>query len=137
MMMHQQDTKTKLTVLDRTECLARLADQEVGRLGVIESGHPVVLPINFTLDGEAPVMATAEGVKSRSAHGRPACLEVDVIDPVTKAGWSVLVRGRLEDVTHDGEVLSRITPPAPWATGPHPYLLRLVPFAITGRAVGD
>ena len=73
MMMHQQDTKTNLTVLDRTECLARLADQEVGRLGVIESGHPVVLPINYTLDGDAPVMATAEGVKSRSAHGRPAC----------------------------------------------------------------
>ena len=137
MTMHLHDTKTGLTVLDRAECLEKLAEQQIGRLGVIESNHPVVLPINYVMDGEAPVMATVDGVKARAARGRPACLEVDQIDTEHQTGWSVLIRGRLEDVTHDGDVLARITPPRPWAPGPHPFLLRLVPFAVTGRIVGD
>jgi uncharacterized protein len=136
MMMHLHDNKTGLTVLDREECLEKLASQRIGRLGVIESRHPVVLPINFVLDGDAPVMATVEGVKARSARGRPACLEVDQIDVDRQTGWSVLVRGRLEDVSHDHEVLARVDPPIPWAPGEHPVILRLVPFSITGRAIG-
>lgn len=135
-MMDLHDAKTGLTVLDRAQCLEKLAGQQIGRLGVIESRHPIVLPINFVLDGDAPVMATVEGVKARSSRGRPACLEVDHIDPDRQTGWSVLVRGRLEDVSHDHNVLSRIDPPVPWAPGEHPVILRLVPFAITGRMIG-
>ena len=134
--MQLHDTKTGVTVLDREQCLAKLAGAQIGRLGVIEARHPVVLPINFVLDGDAPVMATVDGVKARAARGRPACLEVDEIDPDRQTGWSVLVRGRLEDVSHDSDVLTRIDPPVPWAPGPHPFILRLVPFSITGRAIG-
>ena len=134
--MRLHDTKTGLEVLDRQRCLELLATHHLARLGVIEGHHPVVLPINYVLDGDAPVMVTAEGVKSRSARGRPACLEIDGIDVDRETGWSVLVRGRLEDVTHDSTVTDRITPPVPWAPGHHPYILRLAPESITGRAIG-
>ena len=81
-------------------------------------------------------MTTDDGVKSRSADGRPACLEIDGIDVDRQTGWSVLVSGRLEDVTDDPTVSHRVTPPVPWAPGPRPYILRLAPDSITGRAIG-
>jgi uncharacterized protein len=134
--MQLHDTKTGLQVLDRKRCLELLATHHLARLGVIEGRHPVVLPINYVLDGDAPVMVTTDGVKSRSAGGRPACLEIDGTDVDRQTGWSVVVHGRLEDVTDDSTVSQRVTPPVPWAPGPHPYVLRLVPESITGRAIG-
>ena len=134
--MRVNDTRTDLKVLDRQRCLELLATHHVGRLGVVEGRRPVVLPVNFVLDGDAPVMMSDDGVKSRSADGSPACLEIDGIDVDRQTGWSVLVSGRLEDVTDDPTVSHRVTPPVPWATGPRPHILRLAPDSITGRAIG-
>ena len=134
--MRVYDTHTDLKVLDRRRCLELLATHHVGRLGVVEGRRPVVLPVNFVLDGDAPIMMSADGVKSRSADGSPACLEIDAIDVDRQTGWSVLVSGRLEDVTDDPTVSHRVTPPVPWAPGPRRHILRLAPESITGRAIG-
>ena len=134
--MRVNDTMTDLKVLDRERCLELLATHRVGRLGVVVERRPVVLPINYVLDGDAPVMTSDDGVKSRSADGGLACLEIDGIDVDRQTGWSVLVSGRLEDVTDDPTLFHRVTPPVPWAPGSRPYVLRLAPDSITGRAIG-
>jgi nitroimidazol reductase NimA-like FMN-containing flavoprotein (pyridoxamine 5'-phosphate oxidase superfamily) len=130
---------TDLRRLDRTECLALLASHEVGRVAVLDGGTPTILPINYALDGEAVVFRTDPGLKLSAGPRAPASFEVDDIDPVTRSGWSVIVAGRLEEVTaFDHRTWERIRslPVGPWADGPKAHWMRLVPVRISGRATG-
>ena len=129
---------TRLRRLDRHECLARLAQAEVGRLAVIDGATPMILPVNHALDGEAVVFRTDPGLKLTAGPRSPACFEVDDIDRETKTGWSVVMTGHLEEVTHyDHRTWERVTamPIDPWAGGEKAHWMRLVPTQITGRQV--
>lgn len=126
-------------VLDHGECMRLLAGCEVGRVGVVEAGQPVILPMNYVAVGDTIVFRTGPGTKLRHAHGSPACFEVDAIDTATHSGWSVLATGRLEEVTgyDDAEVQRlRTLPVFPWADGARSHWLRLVIARLTGRRVG-
>lgn len=128
-----------LEMLDREACLRPLAEEEVGRLAVVEGGAPVVFPVNFALDGEAVVFRSDGGTKLAAAERAPACFEVDWFDRGRRRGWSVVISGRLEEVTpYDGAALDRVRGLEldPWAAGAKPHWLRLVPGRITGRRVG-
>jgi uncharacterized protein len=131
------DSRTGIEILERDECLQLLANDEVGRLGVVNGGAPVILPVNYTLDGESIVIRTEAGTKLNAGPRSPACFEIDWFDRANRRGWSVLVSGRLEEVTpFDGAELERVRqlPVDPWA-GPRFHWLRLVPTRITGRRV--
>lgn len=131
------DRRTGIEVLDRDACLQLLAEDEVGRLGVITAGTPRIFPVNYALDGDAVVLLTADGTKLRDGMRAPACFEVDDFDREARQGWSVLVVGHLEEVTEldrDWERL-RALPIEPWANFPKDHLLRLVPHQITGRRI--
>jgi nitroimidazol reductase NimA-like FMN-containing flavoprotein (pyridoxamine 5'-phosphate oxidase superfamily) len=128
-----------LEMLDRDECLRLLDGEEVGRLAVVKGGAPVVFPVNFVLDGDVVVFRTDGGTKLAAAGRAPACFEVDWFDRRRRAGWSVVVAGRLEEVTvYDGAALERVRrlEVDPWAAGEKAHWLRLVPGRITGRRVG-
>ena len=106
---------------------------------LVDGGQPVILPVNFLLADDAVVFRTAAGTKLRRAHGSPACFEVDDIDTAGRAGWSVLVFGRLEEVTaYDEMEVQRLRdlPLSPWASGDRSHWLRLVATRISGRRVG-
>lgn len=128
------DERTGLEVLERAECLRLLGAGETGRIGVLEGGHPLILPVNYGIDGDDVVLRSNEGSKVDAARGGPACFEIDGTDPDRRAGWSVVVRGRLEVVTALDSVLrDRIGALAdPWI-GERSHLLRLRSTAITGR----
>jgi nitroimidazol reductase NimA-like FMN-containing flavoprotein (pyridoxamine 5'-phosphate oxidase superfamily) len=137
--MRTVDARTGIEWLDRDECLYLLAGEDVGRLAVVEGRMPVVFPVNYALDGDAVVIRTDVGTKLGAAGRAPACFEVDCLDRRQRTGWSVLVTGRLEEVTPwDSEVFHRVTVLAvdPWAGGDKAHWLRLVPARITGRRVG-
>ena len=85
------DRRTGIEVLDRDACLQLLAEDEVGRLGVITAGTPRIFPVNYALDGDAVVLLTADGTKLRDGMRAPACFEVDDFDREARQGWSVLV----------------------------------------------
>ena len=46
------DNRSGFEVLERRECLRLLAGEVVGRVGVVEAGSPLVLPVNYALDGD-------------------------------------------------------------------------------------
>ena len=50
-------------------------------------------------DGEHVVLQTGPGSKLTASRGQLVCFEVDAFDRETRSGWSVVVRGRLEEVT--------------------------------------
>src|SRR5450756_112674 len=93
------DSRTGLEELDRGECLSLLEHAPLGRLAVVVAGHPLVFPVNFTLDGDAVVFRT---------------------------GWSVLVLAIAEEV-HDPTEIARLDglPLGPWCAAPKPVWLRL------------
>jgi uncharacterized protein len=137
--MKAVDARSGLEILDRSACLRLLAADQIGRLAVIAGGAPVILPVNYALDGEAIVFRTDEGTKSRAAGRAPACFEIDGFDRDRRAGWSVVVSGRLEEVTpYDAATMDRVhaLPVDPWAGGEKGHWMRLVPTHMTGRCVG-
>lgn len=132
------DERTGLELMDQIECLRLLETKEIGRLGVIVHGHPVVLPVNYALDGDNVVFRTDPGTKLDAAQRSLVCFEVDEIDHENHAGWSVLVHGIAEEVAAPDrgrfERLGRL-PIDPWTGGEKAHLVRIIPRVITGRRI--
>jgi nitroimidazol reductase NimA-like FMN-containing flavoprotein (pyridoxamine 5'-phosphate oxidase superfamily) len=136
--MRQVDARTGIEILDEDECLRLLAADEIGRLAVIAGGAPLIFPVNYVLDGTAIVFRTAPGTKLDAGPRSRASFEVDSFDRERRSGWSVVVAGRLEEVTHyDSKTFDRVRhlPIDPWADGDKPHFMRLVTDRMSGRAV--
>lgn len=130
------DSRTGVEVIGREECLDLLAGDVVGRIAIVEGTGPLVLPLNYCLVGEHVLFRTGPGSKLRASRGGQVCFEVDSFDRVTRSGWSVVVRGRLEEVTEldrDFDAVQHLA--EPWLGTSRPNTIRLVPTIISGRRV--
>lgn len=119
-----------LTTLDRAECLELLHAQPVGRLAVIDGDSPLVVPVNYTLDGGCIVFRSDLGTKLAALAHHKVSFEVDYIDWYHCTGWSVLVRGAAYEATHwevDHLLLE------PWAEGDKRHWVRIPIVEVTGR----
>lgn len=117
------------------ECLELLAGQTIGRIAVVADGRIGIFPVNYGLDGDGIVFRTNAGTKTRGALAGEVAFEVDSIDPTERTGWSVVVHGSAEDITHfdSQQLVDRVHDS--WA-GPKERLFRITPETITGRRVG-
>ena len=113
-------SRGKIVELDRAESLELLAAKKVGRIGFLAEQGPVVLPMNYVLDGDHIIVRTvAFGVVARSAIDQKVAFEVDDVDDFLEAGWSVLVTGAGTLLTDDQlQQLKSGGSPDPWAEGP-------------------
>lgn len=137
--LHQADSRTGIEWLEQDECLELLAADEVGRLAINVGHAPTILPVNYRMDGEAVVFRTDEGIKLAAGTRAPVSFEIDDVDRSHHTGWSVVVTGRLEEVTpYDAETYERVhaLPVEPWAGGEKAHWVRIVPSRITGRRIG-
>jgi nitroimidazol reductase NimA-like FMN-containing flavoprotein (pyridoxamine 5'-phosphate oxidase superfamily) len=126
-----------LEVLDRERCLSLLRSVPVGRLGLSIDALPVVLPVNYVLDGERIVVGTGAGGKFDAAvAGAIVAFEADCWDPMTHAGWSVLVRGQAGVVT-DPDDLERISglPLRPWGDASDLRFVSVGTELVSGRVL--
>ncbi|MBK9179101.1 MAG: pyridoxamine 5'-phosphate oxidase family protein [Acidimicrobiales bacterium] len=131
------DERTGLEVLDRHECLKLLAADHIGRVAVVDGGRPLVLPVNYVLDGESVLFRTAPGTKfDLAVRGANVAFEIDAADPLYHTGWSVLGNGLAEEVTDPAE-LARIAdlPLRPWAAGEKPHVVRVRLEQLNGRRI--
>jgi uncharacterized protein len=123
--------------LARLECFDLLAGAPLGRIAFVDDQGPAILPVNFIFDRHTVVFRTDAGSKLDAAcRGRRVAFEIDGIDPATRTGWSVLVRGEAVEVTDPAEVrrLAEITP-QPWAPGVKAHVVRILPAVVTGRRI--
>jgi nitroimidazol reductase NimA-like FMN-containing flavoprotein (pyridoxamine 5'-phosphate oxidase superfamily) len=129
------DTKTGMTILDPDVCWNLLRSAEVGRLAVSIMDQPDIFPINFVVDHGTVVFRTAEGTKLAAAVlGRGVAFEADGLDVSAGEAWSVVIKGRAEEVLKMIEVFKAIDLPLfPWLASPKPRFVRIVPESITGR----
>lgn len=127
-----------LELLSDDDCRSLLAATAVGRLGFVERGGPVILPVNYTVDGRSIVLRTGEGSKlSTAMMQRPVCFEIDDWDPVAHTGWSVLAKGVSDEVLDDDEIarLDRL-PVRPWSRPDlRSHWIRIMVEELTGRRI--
>ncbi len=105
-----------LEVLSYDECRRLLSAESVGRVGFIQDGSPVILPVNYVLHGGTVVFRSGRGSKLESAlMSRPVCVEIDSWDVMEHTGWSVLAKGIAEHVI-DSDEIDRLEqlPVRPW-----------------------
>ncbi len=136
--MRLVDSHSGIEVVDRDECVQLLRADCIGRVAVIAAGVPAVFPVNYAVDGEAIVFRTGAGSKLSFGPRAPASFEIDSFDREQRTGWSVVVTGRLEEVTeYDAATFDRMPTLGvdPWAGGDRSHWMRLVPGRITGRRV--
>jgi nitroimidazol reductase NimA-like FMN-containing flavoprotein (pyridoxamine 5'-phosphate oxidase superfamily) len=119
-----------LEELRRQECFDLLATQPVGRLALTQPDHaPLVVPVNFTLDGDDIVFRSDPGSKLRLAMG-PVAFQADFVDWYHRTGWSVLATGVAHEVA-DAEIEHLDV--EPWAPGDKRVWIRIVVDEVTGR----
>jgi len=134
--MRMIDVRSGLEVIDRDRCLELLASRGIGRVGVVVGGRPVILPVNYGLDGERVVFRTAPGTKLDAAVRRTnVAFEIDEADASSHGGWSVVVSGWADEVTGPDLDRARALGIEPWAEGERSHFIAIQPDRITGRRV--
>lgn len=137
--MRTIDGRSGLERMSHEECVALLQSQDVGRLVVVDNGRPLIFPVNYAMDGDAPVFRTASGTKLWAASRSPVAFEVDRVDGESRTGWSVIVHGVAQEITafDASELQARVygLPVHPWVKGEKPSIVRIAPRLITGRRI--
>lgn len=131
----------KMLELDRAECLRLLAEGNVGRIAanVEHWAHPVLRPVNYIFDVLSQSVLIRSGLGSKLyafLNSRRAAFEIDGIDPAGGVGWSVIVVGVAEEITHPAE-LGRIAELGlePWGPGLKGHWLRIRANTVSGRRI--
>ena len=124
-----------LEILTPAECLRLLGEVPIGRLVYTDGGLPAVRLVNFVVDGDSVVFASADGDKLRAAErGDVVAFEADSVDLDRHLGWTVTSVGHLSVVPSDeAEQLAHAIPLRPWAPLRNPRLIRLGIESVTGR----
>ena len=131
------DSRTGIEVIDRQECLELLAGGEIGRLAVVDHGHPVILPVNYALDGEAIVFQTAAGTTlDAPTRGGPVAFEVDESDRAARSAWSVVVTGWAR-VVSEPAAIERMESLglSPWSEHEKTHWVTIHPERVSGRRI--
>jgi hypothetical protein len=136
---HELDSEGGLDELSVAECWALLATQPVGRVAIIVGHYPEVFPVNYAVQEKTILYRTGVGAKLHAIHRSNVTFQADAIDPVHRAGWSVMVKGVAQEVnpSRDRSVVSGsdVGGATPWAPGERGHLIRIVADQVTGRRV--
>ena len=129
--------RTWLMSLSDEACSSRLASTTIGRLGLVVAGKPEVFPVcHVYLDG-CVYVPTNEGTKMHGALEWPwVGFEVDGIEVDGSSAWSVMVSGRVEEVTDPAEIarVAALQRVAFRADGSVRWI-RIIATKVTGRQI--
>ena len=138
-MTNDGHTDPEMHAIPTDECYELLDTHEFGRIGVVSDNYPLILPVNYRLDGTTVVIRTHAGTILQAAEHANVTFEVDEIDRSSRSGWSVLVRATAEEVgaEHRDELVAQTqqTGVQPWAPGDKGHWIRLITHEITGRRI--
>jgi uncharacterized protein len=123
--------------LDEATCWRLAARAGFGRIGFVLDDEIMVHPVNFAVtDGQVVFRTSGDTRLARAGNGSRVAFETDHIDRAAESGWSVMIRGRLWDVTDRPETANwhRLLV-RPWAPPPREVWMTIQPSAVTGRMI--
>jgi uncharacterized protein len=125
----------RLTEMPAGECRDLMGSTSVGRVAFVDEDGPVVLPVNYVLDGDTVLFRTSPATTiGRHLDSAAVAFEVDEFDDYTQSGWSVVLRGVASFVADD-ELAPDQHRPFPWADGVRPLVIRVTPVSVSGRRI--
>lgn len=126
-----------LEVLSLEESLGLLASVPIARIGLSMNALPVVLPVNFVVDGDQLIIRSAAGSKLDAALSHAVvAVEADNFDPISHCGWSVLVRGTSRVITMPAELAhARALTLRPWANEATDRFIAISTDLVSGRRI--
>lgn len=120
--------------MDRRTCLMLLSTNTVGRLA-LSGDEPFVVPVNFVVVDDHIVFRTEPSSHAAQSVGTAVAFEVDAVDIGHEAGWSVIVRGLLQDLTGRIEEDPKAQQLHTWAPGEKSRWLGIHVGEMSGRWV--
>jgi hypothetical protein len=131
------DDTISVEYLSEDECWDLAAGAPIGRIGIIHDSAPEIYPVNHRVDAHTIVFRTDPGTKLAGLARTPrVCFEIDGVDPTTRTGWSVLIKGhadQLHNLDERARVQANDLPY--WATGPKRHWIVIRPDEVTGRRI--
>lgn len=120
----------RLVELSSDECWDLAGTVPVGRLAWTGPHAPVVVPMNFALDGRSVrIRTTAYSAAARECDESQVAFQVDLVDPGERQGWSVLFQG----TAHFEYGAADPAATEPWLRGPRTLSLRIDVDTVSGR----
>ena len=128
-------TRPQSRPLEPADCYRLLATTCVGRVVSTDNALPLVLPVNFCLDGHNILFRTSPtGRLAAATHNVVVAFEVDEIDVQTWSGWSVVVTGVASPLTSSSEVVrAQQLGLVSWLGEERDHFVQIVPGLVTGR----
>lgn len=128
---HESDVEE----LSASACWSLLRTTSVGRLAIMVEDHPDIFPVNFAVDHGTIVFRSRTGTKVFAALAdSPLAWEADGYDRETGKAWSVVIKGRAEEVRRIDDLMDTVDLPLfPWQGGEKSRFIRVIPTVITGR----
>lgn len=126
----------EIEILSEEECMRLLRSHDLGRVGLVDHGQPLIFPVNYATDDSAVVFRTAPGMKLHEAPMSRVAFEIDGVDAAAGTAWSVLVKGIAYEVTETLDSLSqrlRTLVVQPMAPGERPNWVAVMRREISGR----
>jgi uncharacterized protein len=135
--MHaEMSVKGVMDVLTEDECLVLLGSHELGRIAFDVGGAVEILPVNYGIEGRIIVVRSDAGTKLAAVPHSAVAFEIDGWDPVSGTGWSVIAKGRAEEITmNPGRAAEHLrwVPVHPAAPGERWHWIAIMPTDIAGR----
>ena len=136
---HRSSRRLNYADLSPTECQHLIESGGVGRIGWNGGDGPQIFPVSYACVADLVVFRTSPfGVLSELVRATQVAFEVDDLDVVTQAGWSVIAHGRAQAVASPALLthLWTVDGVEPWAGGVRNVFIGITIERITGRAFG-
>ena len=124
--------------------MSLLAQVGYGRVVFTLAALPAIRPVNHVLDDEEIVIRTrrlagvSTALEANAELGVPELVvayEADLLDPVTRLGWSVVVTGVVSTITDPARLRRIETRLHPWVDSATDITLAIRPEIVTGMRV--
>lgn len=124
--------------LSEPECLRLVSTVAIGRVALTRHALPVVLPVNFALEGHGVIIRTGTGsILAGAQDEMVVAFEVDDYDSKARTGWSVLVIGTMTEIVSPSALIrAQQLGIDTWPGGERDHYVRISPGLISGRRVG-
>jgi Pyridoxamine 5'-phosphate oxidase len=121
--------------LTRAECLRRVGSVPFGRIVFTVRALPAVQPVGHLVDGAQVIIRARLGAAIGSAadgSGTIVAYQADLIDPVLRAGWSVVIIGRAHRVTSEAQAARYRKSLPSWVDGEMDEVIAIDADLVTG-----
>jgi nitroimidazol reductase NimA-like FMN-containing flavoprotein (pyridoxamine 5'-phosphate oxidase superfamily) len=122
--------------MSRDECLTALRAHRVGRVSVTHQALPVIVPVNYVVDGQTVVFRTrSDGFLAAACRSNVIAFEIDDLADDGSTGWSVLVVGVADALADSERVRAAALGLASAAGDDRDHFVRVSIGQLTGRRV--